>query len=137
MKSQGMTVVLLVVFAISLMGAAGCAQLGSTPSAGVAKPISDVKELAGMWQGWVTTQLGSQTRVSMTIKGDGSYEGASTTGSMTLGQFYLEGGKLRYRSSRTQGSATVSEEKGKVVLTISPEGSYSFETGQAIYERVK
>jgi hypothetical protein len=136
MKLQSMTA-LFVVFAISFIGAAGCAQLGKAPSPGVEKSIADVKELAGVWQGWVTTQLGSQSRVSMTIEDDGTYEGATTRGTMTLGKFYLAGGRLRYRSSRTEGTATVSEDKGKMLLTVYPEGSYSFDTGSATFERVK
>ena len=138
-KSLAMTA-LHVAFAISVsFGAAGCAQISAAPSPSdrPAKEITDVKDLAGVWQGWVTSQLGSQSRVSMTIKEDGSYEGASTTGSLTLGKFYLDGGKLRYRSSRTEGTAIVSEEKGKTFLTIKPEGSVGFETGTALYERVK
>ena len=138
-KPLGMTA-LHVAFAISAsFGAAGCAPMSAAPKAGepLAKPITDVKDLAGVWQGWVTSQLGSQSRVSMTIKEDGSYEGASTTGSLTLGTFYLDGGKLRYRSSRTEGTATVSEDKGKTFLTIIPEGTHGFETGAALYERVR
>jgi len=138
-KSLGITA-LHVAFAISFsFGAAGCAQISAAPNPGdrLAKHITDVKDLAGVWQGWVTSQLGSQSRVSMTIKEDGSYEGASTTGSLTLGTFYLDGGTLRYRSSRTEGTASVSEEKGKTFLTIKPEGTHGFETGAALYERVR
>ena len=53
--------------------------LGSIPVIAVAqeKQITDVKELAGSWQGWVTSQLGGQQRVMMTIKEDGSYEGST------------------------------------------------------------
>ncbi len=103
------------------------------------KKIADVKELAGTWQGWVTNQNGDQTRALMTIKEDGSYQSSATDdgGTLTVGTYYLERGRLRYRSSRTQGSVTVSDEKGKSVLTVSPEGSYSFATGRAVFERVK
>jgi hypothetical protein len=135
MKSQAMFAMMLVL-ATAFVGASGCAQLGQTNRpAGV--PIAHVKQIAGTWQGWVTSQLGGQSRVTMTIKEDGDYEGATTMGSTTVGRFYVEDGKLRYRSSRTQGTATVSEDRGKTVLTINPEGTYSFETGTAVYERVK
>ena len=104
----------------------------------VEKPLTDVKELAGTWQGWVTTQVGGNARVLMIIKEDGSYEASTTTGgTLTVGKYYLESGKLRYRSSRTQGTATVSEERGKTNLTVTPEGSFSFDTGSAVFERVK
>jgi len=105
----------------------------------VEKPLTDVKELAGTWQGWVTTQVGGNARVLMIIKEDGSYEASTTIpgGTLTVGKYYLESGKLRYRSSRTQGTATVSEERGKTILTVTPEGSFSFDTGSAVFERVK
>jgi len=105
----------------------------------VEKPLTDVKELAGTWQGWVTTQVGGNARVLMIIKEDGSYESSTTVpgGTLTVGKYYLESGKLRYRSSRTQGRATVSEERGKTILTVTPEGSFSFDTGSAVFERVK
>ena len=99
------------------------------------KPIVDLKEIAGTWQGW--TSLGTtESRVTMVIREDGSYEASSQTGTLTVGKFYLEGGKLRYRSSRSEGAATVSEDRGKTSLTIVPEGT-SYETGKTEYERVK
>ncbi len=87
----------------------------------------------------MTTQVGGNARVLMIIKEDGSYESSTTVpgGTLTVGKYYLESGKLRYRSSRTQGRATVSEERGKTILTVTPEGSFSFGTGSAVFERVK
>lgn len=111
------------------------------PLAGQAadKQVADVKELAGTWQGWVTNQLGGQTRVLMTIKADGSYESSATDvgGTLTRGVFYLEGGKLRYRSSRTEGTVTLADERGKTVLTQIPDGTVNVATGRASYERVR
>ncbi|MGH7302621.1 MAG: hypothetical protein ACRELZ_04985 [Candidatus Rokuibacteriota bacterium] len=103
------------------------------------KQITDVKQLAGTWQGWVTSQLSGSDRVLMTIKEDGSYQSSTTRdgGTLTVGKYYLEGGKIRYRSSRTQGTAVVSEDKGKTILTLAPEGSFNPVTGPAVYERVK
>ena len=114
---------------------------GLIPAIGGAeeKQITDVKELAGNWQGWVTSQLGAQTRATMTIKEDGSYEG-STIGAgstMTVGKYYLDGGRLRYRSSRTEGPVAVFEEKGKTIIRLSPEGTYSYVSGPAEFERLK
>ena len=103
------------------------------------KQITDVKEFAGTWRGWANTQLAGDDRVVMTIKPDGSYQANTTSegGTLTVGKYYLEGGKLKYRSSRTEGTAVVSEDKGKTFLTIKPEGSHNVNTGPAIYERVK
>jgi hypothetical protein len=75
----------------------------------------------------------------MTIKADGSYQSSSSRdgGTLTVGKYYLDGGKLKYQSSRTVGTAVVSEDKGKTTLTLKPEGSYNQNTGPATYERVK
>jgi hypothetical protein len=112
-----------------------------SPVAGLAadKQITDVKELAGTWQGWVNSQLAGSERVLMTIKADGSYQSSSNRdgGTLTVGKYYMDGGKLKYRSSRTEGTAVVSEDKGKTTLTLKPEGSYNQNTGPATYERVR
>ena len=99
------------------------------------KQIVDVKELAGSWRGWVTGEQG-QERATMIVTEDGSYKASTTRGSTTEGKFYLQDGKLRYRSSRTTGTASLSEDKGKTVLTVMPEDP-NFRTGRAEYERLK
>jgi hypothetical protein len=99
------------------------------------KQIVDVKELAGSWRGWVTGEQG-QERATMIVTDDGSYKASTTRGSTTEGKFYLQDGKLRYRSSRTTGTASLSEDKGKTVLTVMPEDP-NFRTGRAEYERLK
>ena len=115
---------LTVVFALSpLAGAAG------------EKQIVDVKELAGSWQGWVTREE-AQERATLIVSPDGSYRALTTDGAITEGKFYLQDGKLRYRSSRTTGAASLSEDQGKTVLKVMPENSY-YKTGEAQYERVK
>jgi hypothetical protein len=103
------------------------------------KHITDVREIAGTWQGWATSQLGAQTRIQMTIKPDGTYESSTIPpgGTLTRGTYYLDGGALRYRSSRTQGTATVSQENGKTRLTMTPEGTVQYSTGPATFERLK
>jgi len=108
-----------------------------SPLAGAAgeKKITDVKELAGSWRGWVTGEQGDE-RANMTVSADGKYKASTISGSTTEGQFFLQDGKLRYRSSRTTGDATLSEDKGKVTLKVSPEDP-NYRTGRAEYERVK
>jgi hypothetical protein len=108
-----------------------------SPLAAVAgeKQIVDVKELEGSWRGWVTGEQG-QERATMIVTADGSYRASTTRGSTTEGKFYLQDGKLRYRSSRTTGTASLSEDKGKTVLTVMPEDP-NFRTGSAEYERLK
>jgi hypothetical protein len=104
-----------------------------SPLEGVAgeKQILDVKELAGSWRGWVTEQ--AQERANMIIQSDGSYKASTTRGVMSEGQFYLQDGKLRYRSSRTTGTARLSEDQGKTILTVMPEDP---NYGKAEYERI-
>ena len=108
-----------------------------SPLCGVAagKQIRDVKELAGSWRGWVTGEQG-QERATMNVQADGRYRASTTRGSTSEGQFYLQDGKLLYRSSRTTGTASLTEDKGKTTLTVMPENP-NFRTGRAQYERVK
>jgi hypothetical protein len=111
--------------------------LALSPLAAVAgeKQVKDVKELAGSWRGWVTGEQGDE-RANMTVSPDGSYKASTITGSTSVGQFYLKDGKLLYRSSRTTGTAKLSEDKGKTTLTQTPEDP-NYRTGNASYERVK
>jgi hypothetical protein len=128
MSSRGITLLVALVFAVSPLAAVAAE-----------KQITDIKQLAGTWQGWVTSQLSGSERVLMTIKEDGTYQSSTTRdgGTLTVGKYYLQGGKVRYKSSRTEGTAVVSEDKGKTTLTLSPEGSFNPVTGPATYERVK
>jgi len=66
----------------------------------------------------------------------GSYRSLTTGGARTEGKFYLQDGKLLYRSSRTTGTASLSEDKGKTVLSVKPEDP-NYRTGTGEYERVK
>jgi hypothetical protein len=107
------------------------------PLAGLAgeKQVVDITELAGSWRGWVTAEVG-QERATMIVQPDGGYRASTTRGSISEGKFFLENGALRYRSSRTMGTATLSEDNGKTTLKVIPEGPSS-ETGPAEYERIK
>jgi hypothetical protein len=97
--------------------------------------IGDVKELEGSWQGWLTREQGRE-RAVMIVIADGSYRATTTAGSSTEGKFYLQDGKLLYRSSRTTGMASLSEDQDKTMLTMTP-GEPTYGAGRAEYERVK
>ena len=107
------------------------------------KQIVDVKELAGSWRGWVNEVPGDEW-ATMNVSADGSYKASTITGT-TVGRFYLQAGQLRYRSSRTTplampsaevfGTASVSEDNGKAILTLTPEDPNYL--GRAEFERVK
>jgi hypothetical protein len=108
-----------------------------SPLEGVAgeKQILDVKELAGSWHGWVTRDEG-EDRATLFVSADGSYRALTTRGAITEGKFYLQDGNLRYRSSRTTGEASLSENEGTTMLTVPP-ADPRYHTGRAEYERVK
>ena len=99
------------------------------------KQIQDVKELAGNWQGWVTAEVGDE-RATMVVQPDGKYKASTTRGTTAEGQFYLQDGKLMYRSSRTAGMAKLTEEGGKTTITVLPNDP-SYRTGSARYEKVQ
>jgi hypothetical protein len=116
-----------------------------SPHEGIAeeKQIADVKELAGSWQGWVRTEFGRE-RATMVVQEDGTYKASTTRGTLTEGMFYLRDGKLRYRSTRTTGTASLSVGHGKTILTVMPTGGPTgtpldptADTGRSEYERVK
>jgi hypothetical protein len=56
----------------------------------------------------------------MVVEEDGTYKASTTRGTLTEGMFYLRDGKLRYRSTRTTGTASLSEGQGKTILTMMP-----------------
>ena len=99
------------------------------------KQIVDVKELAGSWRGWVMGVQGEEP-ATMIVTANGSYRATTTPGSTTEGKFYLQDGKLRYRSSGTTGTASLSEDEGITVLTVMPEDA-NYRTGSAKYQRVR
>ena len=77
------------------------------------KQIVDVKELAGRWRGWVTEVAGDEW-ATMNVSADGSYK-ASAMSVTTVGKFYLQAGKLRYRSmwaGTRRGSPTLAHSRG-------------------------
>ena len=107
------------------------------PLAGVAgeTQIVDVSALAGRWQGSVTKEAG-QDHATMIISADGTYRSVTRHGASTEGMFYLQDGTLRYRSSRTTGTASLADEHGKTVLTMIP-AEPRYRTGRAEFERVE
>ena len=82
------------------------------------KPIQDVKELAGSWQGWVTAEVGDE-RATMIVQADGSYKASTIRGTTAEGKFYL-----------------LSEGQGKTVLRVMP-ADPTYGAGSAEYERIE
>ncbi len=114
---------------------AAVSTLSPLDGVGEEKHVADVKELAGRWQGWVTREAGRE-QTTLIVSADGSYRALTSQGATTEGKFYLQDGQLRYRSSRTTGAASLSEDQGKTTLTVMP-ADPKYHTGRAEYERVK
>jgi hypothetical protein len=74
----------------------------------------------GGWRGWITGELGQEC-ANMIAQANGSYKASTTRGSTSKAQFYVQERKLRYRSSRTTGTVSLSEDKGTTALTVTPE----------------
>lgn len=49
------------------------------------KQVTDVKELAGSWRGWVVTEQQGDERATMNVSPDGSYKASTISGSTTEG----------------------------------------------------
>src|SRR6185369_17708057 len=47
--------------------------------------VTDVKELAGSWRGWVVTDQQGDERATMNVSADGTYKASTITGSTTEG----------------------------------------------------
>lgn len=87
----------------------------------------------------MNSQLSPSERVLMIVKEGGSYQATTTRdgGTLTVGPYDLQAGKVRYKSSRSEGTVVISEDKGKTTQPLSPEGSFNPVTGPASYGRVK
>jgi hypothetical protein len=112
----------MVVLSLLLAGLAGPALAGPD------RPITDVKSLAGDWRA-----VGGTSPAAIRIKPDGSYEGLAASGAKTTGKVAVGAGKGTYRSTRSEGTVTLSTEGGKDVLTF----MRADRKGSARLERVK
>ena len=81
--------------------------------AGSEKPIGDLKALAGDWR-----SVGNANLASIHINADGTYQGTAASGAQTIGRITITAGKAYYRSTSSEGTVTLSEERGKNVLTF-------------------
>ena len=77
--------------------------------------VSDVKELAGTWEGHVRSTYGPSRRpITLTVREDGSYTAVGD--SIAEGKIQLVGGRLIYDSTFSSGTMTVEERGGKQML---------------------
>jgi hypothetical protein len=115
-KLTGIAVFLLAI------GLAACATLPP------AKPVHDLKSIAGAWEGMAARAEGVAT-YTMTIKADGSWE-ATARGGTFEGSMRLEDGKIHSQSKTTgiKYMFTLHEGEGQRVLKGSSyDGSVTIE----------
>jgi hypothetical protein len=90
--------------------------LGACASHPAARPVTDVKVLAGKWEGWITPPAGGRAvEGTLIVKEDGSYV-VSTINGVDGGNIYLENGRLMFKSRPATGMMVLHEEDGKRVL---------------------
>src|SRR5919197_6614262 len=79
------------------------------------KPITDLKALAGTWNGWYNPVRGGQpVRAQVVIKDDGAWTFHPTGLSPTKGRILLADGKARYEASvGDPGTVELLEKEGK------------------------
>ncbi len=117
----GAAVATLVFPVVALL--AGCASLPP------AKPISDVKSLAGKWEGYTTNQRGTFP-LTLTIKEGGSYSAFVPAANTTVtGTMQVIDGKVRFRTADgATGTTTLHEGGGKRILrSVRDDGSVTSE----------
>lgn len=98
------------------LAVAGCASAPARP----AITPTDVKDLAGVWQGWLTDQQ-SFTWITLTIHDDSTFD---VTGRLiqATGTVVLKDSRLRLEGPGTwTGELTVSESDGRLALTFHPD----------------
>ena len=82
------------------------------------KPITDIKMLAGTWNGWYNPlRGGAPVRAQTVIKGDGSFSFHPSGVNMTTGNIALADGRARYQASvGDPGTVVIIDKNGKDVL---------------------
>ena len=90
-----------------------------------AKPVSDIKSIAGTWEGTVSLRDAEILRYTLTVKDDGSWEGIRypkrAKGGRLLtfqGTMSVSDGKIRYKNETrgTTGIFSLHEDDGKRML---------------------
>jgi hypothetical protein len=92
--------------------------LAATVTAQAEKPITDIKMLAGAWNGWYNPlRGGAPVRAQTIIKDDGSWSFHPSGLATTTGSIMLVDGKARYQASvGDPGTVVLIDKNGKDVL---------------------
>jgi len=82
--------------------------------------LTDLTLLVGKWKGWSKTSQSTNIPIEMDVQADGAYKMTAylRQGAQTFtGTFFLEGGKLRVKTSDgVLGSYVLSVDNGKRIL---------------------
>jgi hypothetical protein len=105
---------LIIMVVLVVFTAAGCAATVSTP-----KAVTDVKQLVGVWEGWIGCHgCPERWRARLSVRDDGYYE-LVTQQNRRLGKFRVAEGQLQHGSDgHWWGYATLVEERGREWLTL-------------------
>ncbi len=91
--------------------------LTTAPALAESLTVSNVRELAGTWEGYPRDDSRtSTTPTTWTIREDGTYTSAWTIN--TQGKIQLVGGKLIYESGLTSGTLALEERGGEQLLLL-------------------
>lgn len=80
---------------------AGCA---TTPAA---TPVTDLKDIAGSWHGWMAPAGGRELRVNLLVQVDGQYRMIIERSQVHYGRLVRDGEGLRFRHGTGDWAGTV------------------------------
>jgi hypothetical protein len=111
----GVSAAVLILVAVS-----GCAT-GSTASS-QAIAITDIRQVVGGWDGWVTGREGGTVRVQLSVQDDGRYQWQAQQGAAYTGHVRMVDGACRFgllfpRGWDWGGTLTLAEAAGNQYLT--------------------
>lgn len=100
-----------------------CAAGGGATSLGTPVTITDIKMVAGRWEGLMSPETGRERDdfIEVTLGENRTYEAKSsrTIGVMDArGTYEISDGKLLLRGQRSTGTGTLREKDGRHVLTV-------------------
>ena len=88
----------------------------STPLLAGNLTVTDVKELAGNWEGYLRSDYNQQTAVKWTVRQDGTF--TSVGQSVSEGKIQLVNGRLMYETTLSKGTLSLEDRRGKQILNV-------------------
>jgi hypothetical protein len=113
-----LSLVAVVLLVVLVVATTGCAVKPLLPL-----PITDLKQVAGVWEGWVIAREGAERfRVQLAVRPDGQYtwvvlRGGTSVGTMRIVDGALQWGLWRGQTWFPSGTITVVEERSTQYLT--------------------